>query len=93
MDQESGKEIRFHIREAEKYKNAVRKLYTLFLDNHIPWRTLHLGHIERFFELVPTEELPAGSRIRFEWGKWEDYVKTGMIPLWNIKKMSLSSRE
>lgn len=92
-DQKSGKEIRFHIREAEKYKNAVRKLYTLFLDNHIPWRTLHLGHIERFFEFVPTEELPAGSRIRFEWGKWEDYVKTGMIPLWNIKKMSLSSRE
>lgn len=92
-DQESGKEIRFRIREAEKYKNAVRKLYTLFLDNHIPWRTLHLGHIERFFELVPSEELPAGSRIHFEWGKWEDYVKTGRIPLWNIRRMSLSSRE
>lgn len=92
-DQESGKEIRFHIREAKKYKNAVRKLYSLFLDNHIPWRTLHLGHIERFFELVPAEELPSGSRIRFDWGNWEEYVKPEMIPLWNIKKMSLSSRE
>ncbi|MBO5055728.1 MAG: hypothetical protein J6C64_05150 [Lachnospiraceae bacterium] len=93
IEEESGKSIRFQIRKVCRYEEAVKKLYALFANNHIPWQTVHMGHLERFFEAVPVEELSSGSRIHFQWGKWEEYVKTGMMPLWNIQKEAVNSRE
>lgn len=93
IEEESGRSVRFQIRKVCRYEEAVKKLYALFANNHIPWQTVHMGHLERFFEAVPVEELSPGSRIHFQWGKWEEYVKTGMMPLWNIQKEAVNSRE
>ena len=93
IDIESGRELSFQIRRADRYQKAVRKLFTLFAANHIPWQTVHMGHLERFFELVPPEELPPNTKVEFQWGRWEDYAKRAMLPLWNIQKMEAASNE
>lgn len=91
--EKSGELIRFQIRKAGQYEKMIKRLYTLFTNNHIPWQVVHMGHLERFFELVPTQEIAPGSRVNMQWGIWESCVKTKMIPLWNIQRTEVSSRE
>lgn len=93
IEEKSGKQVRFQIRKASRYEKMIKKLYTLFSSNHIPWQVVHMGHLERFFELVPTEDPLAGSRVSLQWDKWESCVKTGMIPLWNIQRTAINSQE
>lgn len=91
--EENGKQIRFLIRKAGRYEEMIKRLYKLFTNNHISWQVVHMGHLERFFELVPTQELTPGSRVSIQWDKWESCVKTGIIPLWNIQRTAINSRE
>lgn len=93
IEEGSGRSIWFQVRKAFRYEEAVKRLYALFVDNHIPWQTIHMGHLERFFEAVPMDELSPGSRIHFQWGKWKEYVKAEMIPLWNVQKEAVNSWE
>lgn len=93
IEQESGKEICFKIEKAQKYQKQISKLHKLFLNNHIPWQTIHMGHLERFFEVCPIEEIASDTHITFQWGEWDKYIKTEKIPLWNVQKTSLHSRE
>lgn len=93
LDEKSGEHIRFQIKRARRYEKMIERLYGLFTNNHIPWQVVHMGHLERFFELVPTQEIAPGSRVNIQWGIWESCVKTEMIPLWNIQRTEVSSRE
>ncbi len=93
LEEQSGKQVRFQVRRAGRYETMVKRLYTLFTGNHISWQAVHMGHLERFFELVPVQEPAPGSGVSMQWGKWESCVKTGMIPLWNIQRTAISSQE
>lgn len=93
IGQESGQEISFQIKKSTRYVDSVKKLYELFADNHIPWRTLHMGHMERFFDLVPEKEIPEGETYYIRYGKWDTYIKKEKILLWNIEKTSIHSNE
>lgn len=93
IDEKSGKQIEFRIKRVSRYEKMIERLYALFTNNHIPWQVVHMGHLERFFELVPTQEIAPDSRVNMQWGIWESCVKTEMIPLWNIERTAVSSRE
>jgi len=92
-DESDGRKISFRIRSSKKYVDRVKALHDLFMRNHIPWQTVHLGYAERFFDLIPDKDMPTGSKIKFQWGKWEKYVHQDMILLWNIEKFMLQSQE
>lgn len=95
IEEESGRRIAFQIRRPYRYQEAVKKLYSLFADNHIPWQIIHMGHLDRFFEMIPIENMneSTDNKVRFKWDRWEEYVKSGMIPLWNMNKATINSRE
>lgn len=93
IEEESGRRIQFQIRKAFRYEQAVKKLYALFAGNHIPWQAIHMGHLERFFELAPIGGQAQDSNVGLQWGKWEAFVKAEMLPLWNIEKEAVNSRE
>lgn len=92
---ESGQIISFEIRRSQRYLQAVKGLYQLFAENHIPWQVIHMGHLERFFDLIPIGEEGNchNKQITYQWGKWQEDVKTDMIPLWNIQRMEVHSQE
>ena len=92
-DEETGEELHFKIEKSDRYQQNVKKLYALFSSNHIPWQTVHMGHLERFFDLVPPEGHQISASTSIKWGKWGSYIKNGMMPLWNIQRMALYSRE
>jgi hypothetical protein len=93
VDESDGHHIRFRIRTCERYGERMKTLYLLFAGNHIPWQTVHMGYAERFFDLVPEEDVLAGKTIRFLWGKWEKYVHEDMLLLWNIERFMMQSQE
>ena len=92
-DESDGRKICFHIKRSKRYMDRMKTLHDLFMGNHIPWQTVHMGYVERFFDLVPDEDIPTDSKIRFQWGVWEKYVHQDIILLWNIEKNMLQSRE
>lgn len=94
-ESESGQIISFEIRRSQRYLQAVKGLYQLFAENHVPWQVIHMGHLERFFDLIPIEEEGNchNKQITYQWGKWQEDVKTDMIPLWNIQRMEVHSQE
>lgn len=93
IDESDGRRICFRIRRSKRYEDRMKTLYNLFAGNHIPWQTVHMGYAERFFDLVPDEDIPTDSKIRFQWGVWEKYVHQDIILLWNIEKIMLQSQE
>ena len=93
IEEQTGQHIRFRIGRSMRYKEAVKKLHTLFSCNHIPWQTIHMGHLERFFDLVPEKEISADSHVSFGFGDWEKKIKQGCIPLWNIERIAIQSQE
>lgn len=92
-NRESGQTVRFKVVKTDRYQESIHKLYQLFVSNHVPWQTVHMGHLERFFDLIPVEGECVDEDSTFDWGKWGSYIKEGMIPLWNVEKTSVHSRE
>ena len=93
IEEATGKLVRFRIQKAERYEEAVKRLYQLFAGNHIPWQSIHMGHLERFFDLIPQEDVSPDTKICMEWGVWEAQVKEGMLPLWNIQQLKAETQE
>lgn len=92
-DPVTGQTVRFRIEKADRYWKSMNKLYTLFANNHISWQTLHLGHVERFFDLIPEEEVSFDKECVFQYGRWDACIRNGRIPLWNIQKTTIRSSE
>lgn len=93
MDEKTGQAVSFQIRKSGRYEKRMKELYGLFVSNHISWQTVHMGHLERFFDLIPTKELPEDSKIIFQWGSWERYIEQNKIPLWNLQRIMMQSQE
>lgn len=93
IGQKSGQEVLFRIERSARYLDGIKKLYGLFADNHVPWQILHLGHLERFFDLVPEQEIAEGEAYAIQYGKWDAYIKREKMLLWNIQKTSIHSNE
>ena len=93
IDKETGESICFKIERAAVYQEKIQKLYTLFSSNHIPWQTVNMGHVERFFDLIPVEGICMEPDTDISFGEWDRYIRQGMIPLWNIEKREVHSVE
>lgn len=95
INESTGQSINFRITPSDAYQRSMDKLYALFMGNHIPWQTVHMGHIERFFDLIPMEgeDWTANADWTLRDKEWEPYVKREMMLLWNIQKTSVHSRE
>ncbi len=95
VSKSTGESMRFQIRRSDKYRQNMDRLYKLFTGNHVPWQTVHMGHVERFFDLVPETETGevAGTDWMIQDEKWNTCIKRGMMLLWNIRQSAVRSRE
>lgn len=93
VNEKTGEKILFRIERSARYINSMKKLHELFADNHVPWRTIHMGHMERFFDLIPEKEISEGESYLIKYGEWETYIQKEKILFWNIGKISIHSNE
>ena len=94
INEATGESFRFKIRRSDRYRRSMDKLYRLFTGNHVPWQTIHMGHVERFFDLIPmTEEGSDGQTTENDWtiqdDKWAKYIRRDMMLLWNIRQFDV----
>lgn len=92
-DGRTGAVLRFQIVRPDRYRACMERTYALFEANRIPWQTVHLGHLERFFDIVPEGDLPPGAQPVFRWGEWGQRVTEDAIPLWNMQRSMLQPQE
>lgn len=87
------------IRPATRYRKEIERLYQIFQDNMIPWETVHVGYLERFFDIyvdrdfLPTEKTITLSQLDISWEEAAGAVEYGMMPLWNIEHIRLDSEK
>ena len=95
VSESTGEPVLFKIRLSERYWQSMDRLYSLFISNQVPWQTVHMGYMERFFDLIPmTEEgQAAGTDWVIQDERWGKTVRRGMMLLWNIRQTDVHSRE
>ncbi len=85
----------FKIIENRQYINKISKLYKSFIKNNIPWTTLNNPYIYKFADVVlagiegninKDENI---SSIEVDFGEYAKFIEYNMVPLWNIKELSL----
>ncbi len=87
----SGEERRFLVQRAGRYRETMEKLYQLFQDNRIPWQTVNTGYLDRFYdiyveaEITEPSETPDLREAILHFGSFQDKIRTGLLPLWNMK--------
>lgn len=78
----------------QEYIAEEEKLYNIFLENQVPWRTINNPYSRKFFNVVITgceediDELTDFEEINFDFGELEDNKYAGYVPVWNIKRTS-----
>ncbi len=104
------REVRVEIRQAERYQKTIERLYHIFLDNHVPWQTVHTGYLDKFYDvyldLSKSSEKSGTQAQQYEktgrpdleemvirYGVYESFVKTDILPLWNVEWLTFDSAD
>lgn len=103
--QENAEQVTVSVRPASRYREVIEKIYQMFQDNIIPWETVHVGYLERFFDVyIERSSLPESvskdsgtlislAELDIQWDEDKANVESGMIPLWNIERLSFDSEK
>lgn len=88
-------DITARLRQNTEYLKKVGHLYQLFIKNGIPWQTVNAPYLYKMADVVLTR-LPEGmegnetiKKVKAQFDKYSDMVRYGLIPIWNIRRLSL----
>lgn len=88
-------DITVRLRQNTEYLKKVGHLYQLFIKNGIPWQTVNAPYLYKMADVVLTR-LPEGmkgneaiKKVQIHFDKYSEMVRYGLIPIWNIRKLSL----
>ena len=97
---EGNYRIGVRLRQSKRYAAAVENLYKLFIANSIPWQTINAPYMFKMFDVILArididDEASAGSASDYtaDFGKHSDKVKYGLVPVWNIQKLTMKSED
>lgn len=84
---------RFQVKKCCKYIEMLRKLYSEFVNNGIPWRTVCAPYLYKMYDVCiidtdcPDEEEIDTINVDFE--EFADNVCYQYVPLWNINNVEI----
>lgn len=100
----NGTPFTVSIRPARRYLEEIKQMYQTFQDNMISWETVNVGYFERFFDIFidrdvlqlkgvdgKNETSVNLSELEIQWDKLAGDIVYGMIPLWNVERVSFDS--
>lgn len=90
-----SKPLNIMIRPAIRYRQAVEWLYGLYQANKIPWRTVNMGHFDKFYDIFlsksETRHEISLADIVIDWGHYEPAICHNLMPVWNVSLKLFSS--
>jgi len=96
--EEGARRTVFRARRAQRYRNRIELLYHAFLDNHIPWETVHTGYLDKFYDVFMIYDGKPDTaegliHAEVDYGEYGEFVRHDIIPLWNINQISFDSTD
>ena len=90
-----GKLASVYIRakKVTRYREEVTKLHDAFSENGIEWNTVNTVLLDRFFELDLSNIPKEAKDLEIDFREYSTYLRKDVIPLWNVEKLTLKSRE
>jgi len=90
-------EISFTLKQSKKYIDEVEKLYRIFQSNGVGWATINCPYVYKFVDIVLNSTLNITENekiieINFDLAEYEKYKKSDVIPLWNVKYLTVKSK-
>jgi len=88
-------EAEFKVVKNKQYTDKVAKLYKSFINSNIAWTTINNPYIHKIADVVLIgckDKIEADENvieIKVDFEKYNQYVEYDMVPLWNIKELSL----
>lgn len=86
---ESEYNAEFEIKRNQGYLKQIESLYTVFLNNKIPWKTVNAAYLYKMFDvtLISAEKLEGNEidEIAIDFEEYEKYVLYDYVPIWNLK--------
>lgn len=88
-------EVYFKVVENKQYTDKICRIYKSFINSNIAWTTINNPYIHKFADVVlvgckdkiqDNEEI---VKIEVDFGEYGEYVEYDMVPIWNVKKISL----
>lgn len=89
------KMVSIFVNPARRYREAIEKLYQMFLDNDVPWETMNTAYLDRFFDVFVGEDSNVDSleEVEIDFGHFTDKVQYNRMPLWNLKSQTFNSMD
>lgn len=90
-------EIKVRLKPNRNYIQEIERLYHIFQQNGVGWKTVNAAYTTRFFDVSLIEcnrELSLDEEIKeitFDLAEYEEYKMAKMVLLWNIERVSVRS--
>lgn len=89
-------QLEIHVKKAGRYREVMEQLYKMFQDNHIPWETVNMAYLDKFYDLylyLPTgQSVMESEEINIDFDDFEEAVRRNIVPLWNIEPVTYESK-
>ena len=88
-------EAYFKVVKNKQYTDKVSRLYKSFINSNITWTTINNPYIHKIADVVligcedKIEDDESIIKIEVDFGEYSKYVEYDMVPLWNVKELSL----
>lgn len=83
-------EVDFKVRPSKRFMEAAGSLYKLYGENNIPWTTINISYLHKFFDVVPIREASviaeSGERYAINLEEFAAKANWNVVPVWNVSK-------
>lgn len=83
--------------QSRRYIDEIEKLYHVFQQNNVPWKTLNHPYAYKFVDVLLThcdavpQEDEEISEITVDLEEYEPYKRVDIVPLWNIERLAIKN--
>ncbi|MCY9513886.1 normocyte-binding protein [Paenibacillus apiarius] len=89
--------IQVRLLQSRLYINEIEKLYHVFQQNSIPWKTVNHPYAHKFFDVLLTDcedtlrEEDEIYEITVDLEEFEPHKRVDVVPLWNIEQLAIKN--
>ncbi|WCF11356.1 normocyte-binding protein [Paenibacillus thiaminolyticus] len=83
--------------QSRRYIEEIEKLYQVFQQNNVPWKTVNHPYAYKFIDVLLThcdaapQEDEEISEITVDLEEYEPYKRVDVVPLWNIERLAIKN--
>lgn len=88
----------FKVKKNKEYMDKICRLYKSFINSNIAWTTINNPYMHKIADVIlvgcedKIEDEEEIIKIEVDFGEYNKYVEYNMVPIWNVKELTLKSQ-